>query len=137
MTVTALASRRTVPGDTARPASKPARRPTTAQRTILAREARVRRLMRTVAISGATPVAVVAMVISYFHITSMAVRYGQSQSSAHLLPIAIDGLMIVASVATIAHRQARLPRVAFGVGTFATSRRTWPVCIILSRWRTS
>jgi peptidoglycan/LPS O-acetylase OafA/YrhL len=92
----------------------------TKTRTAAARDARARKVGRVLAIIGAAPVAVVAAYVSYFHITDLASRHGQSQSAAHLLPVAIDGLMLVAAVAVVAQRTARLPRAAFFVGAALT-----------------
>lgn len=81
------------------------KRPTAAQRSIAAREARARKIMRTIAIAVSVPVALVALDGSYFHIVPLALLNGQSQSSAHLLPISIDGLMLISAVAMLANRQ--------------------------------
>ena len=95
--------------------------PTAAQRrTIAAREAHTRKVMRIVAITAAVPVGLIALYASYFHITALAILNGQSQSLGHLTAVPIDGLMLVAGVAMIAERRARLPRIAFAVGAVFT-----------------
>ncbi|HEY6021001.1 MAG TPA: DUF2637 domain-containing protein [Candidatus Paceibacterota bacterium] len=105
-------------------ARKPAtRRPaeTAAQRKLReASEARTRAIMRRVGIVGTAAVWINALWISYFHITELMVRHGQSQASAHQYPIIVDGLMLIASVAIVAYPQAILPRVIFLLGAFAT-----------------
>lgn len=99
---------------------KTVKRPTAAQRSIAKREASARKVMRIVGIAGAVPVALVAIYVSYFHITKLAVEHGQSQSAAHLLPMAVDGLMLISAVAVIAQRAAKLPKFSFGAGAALT-----------------
>lgn len=89
-------------------------------RSAAAKEAQTRRTMRAVAVVGTVPVIGVAGYASYYHITDLAVRYGQSQSISHLMPVAIDGLMVVAAVAVIAHRRDLLPKLAFLLGALFT-----------------
>lgn len=84
------------------------------------RDARTRKIMRVVGIIGTALVWGVALINSYFHITALASEHGQSQFAAHTLPAAIDGLMIVSSVAMVAYRTALFPKVMFGVGACAT-----------------
>jgi len=76
--------------------------------------------MRNISVVGAVPVVSVAGYASYFHIAELTIRHGQSQSVGHLMPIAIDGLMIVAAVAVIAQRNAWFPKIAFCVGALLT-----------------
>jgi hypothetical protein len=92
----------------------------TRARSAAAREAKARRMLRVFAIAGGVPVTLVAGYASYFHTVALACAHGQSQSTAHLMPVAIDGLMIVAAVAVIAHRNAWLPKIAFGAGALLT-----------------
>src|SRR5690242_13031359 len=50
---------------------------------------------------AALPVAVVALIagtVSYSHIVSLGIRTGQSPADAHLLPLAVDGLIVSGSV---------------------------------------
>lgn len=96
------------------------KRPTAAQRTTAAREARTRKIMRLSAIPTGASVALVALYTSYFHIVALCVEHGQSQTAGHLTPVAIDGLMIVASIAMIGDRSAWIPRLAFTVGALLT-----------------
>jgi hypothetical protein len=97
-----------------------AKRPTAAQRTAAAREVRTRKIMRLTAIPTGAVVALVALYTSYFHIVALCVEHGQSQTAGHLTPVAIDGLMIVASIAMIGDRSAWIPRLAFTVGALLT-----------------
>lgn len=52
-------------------------------------------------LGAATPVAAVAGiagVVSYSHIVALGLRAGQSYTDAHLLPFAVDGLIVAGSV---------------------------------------
>jgi len=53
------------------------------------------RLVATAAIAG------IAAWVSYWHMAAVAARYGESPSSASLLPMSVDGLIIVASVSLV------------------------------------
>jgi len=44
------------------------------------------------------PVAIAAAWNSYWHTVHVAAAYGQDMVSAHMLPLSIDGLMLIASV---------------------------------------
>lgn len=55
--------------------------------------------------AAAVPVAVVAMVagtVSYSHLVQLGLRTGQSSADAHLLPLAVDGLIVAGSVILLA-----------------------------------
>jgi hypothetical protein len=57
------------------------------------------------AILAALPVAAVAViagVVSYSHIAALGLRTGQSPADAHLLPLAVDGLIVAGSVILLA-----------------------------------
>ncbi len=105
---------------------KPVRRNTRPSETRAQREAReaaekrARAIMRRVGIVGVSAVWVNALWISYFHITELMVRHGQSQASAHQYPIIIDGLMLIASVVIVAYPDARMPKAIFLTGALAT-----------------
>ncbi len=47
-------------------------------------------------------VAVIAGVVSYSHIVGLGLRTGQSTADAHLLPLAVDGLIVAGSVILLA-----------------------------------
>lgn len=47
-------------------------------------------------------VAVIAGVVSYSHIVALGARTGQSPADAHLLPLAVDGLIVSGSVILLA-----------------------------------
>lgn len=53
------------------------------------------RVVATAAIAG------IAAWISYWHMQSVAARYGESGSSPYLIPVTVDGLIIVASVCLV------------------------------------
>jgi hypothetical protein len=53
------------------------------------------RVLATVAIAG------IAAWVSYWHMQSVALRYGETEASAFLLPISVDGLIVVASVSLV------------------------------------
>lgn len=74
---------------------------------------------------AATAVAAVAGIISYGHIRHVAIGAGEAELSALLLPVGIDGLIIVATLAMLADKRAGLQprmsaRVALGFGIAAT-----------------
>jgi Protein of unknown function (DUF2637) len=53
------------------------------------------RVLATIAIAG------IAAWVSYWHMQGVAVRYGETEASAFLLPISVDGLIVVASVSLV------------------------------------
>jgi Protein of unknown function (DUF2637) len=53
------------------------------------------RVLATVAIAG------IAAWVSYWHMQGVAVRYGETPMSSFLLPISVDGLIVVASVSLV------------------------------------
>jgi hypothetical protein len=53
------------------------------------------RLLATTAIAG------IAAWVSYWHMVGVAGRYGESGLSAYLLPISVDGLIVVASISLV------------------------------------
>lgn len=59
--------------------------------------------------AGLLPVAVVAAFVSYNHLSGLLAHYGESQVTAHIGPLAVDGLMIMASAALMAIAQGRMP----------------------------
>jgi len=52
----------------------------------------VLRLVATTVIAG------IAGWVSYWHMTGVAARYGESGASPYLLPVSVDGLIVVASI---------------------------------------
>ncbi len=51
-------------------------------------------------------VAAIAAVVSYMHVVSLAIRFGQPPAAAYLLPVSVDGLVAVSSLVML--RSARL-----------------------------
>jgi hypothetical protein len=56
---------------------------------------------------GLLPVAVVAAIVSYGHLSGLLAHYGESSLTAHLGPLAVDGLMVMASSALMATAPGR------------------------------
>ena len=46
-------------------------------------------------------ISAIAAWVSYWHMVDVAVRYGESAASARLIPLSVDGLVIVASVCLV------------------------------------
>jgi hypothetical protein len=46
-------------------------------------------------------IAGIAAWVSYWHMVGVCVRYGESPTSAHLIPLSVDGLVVVASVCLV------------------------------------
>lgn len=57
--------------------------------------------------AGVGAVAVVAAVVSYRHMSGLLVHWGEDALSAHLGPIAVDGLVTVGALALLAIHKAR------------------------------
>jgi hypothetical protein len=75
--------------------------------------------------AAAALVAAVAGIISYQHIVAVALGAGEGRSAAVLVPLAIDGLIVVGTMAMIEDkRRGRVPRLsarfALGFGILAT-----------------
>ena len=54
---------------------------------------------RVASLAGAIVVAAIAALASYSHMRAVASRYGQSELIADLLPVSVDGMMAVATIA--------------------------------------
>jgi hypothetical protein len=61
----------------------------------------VRRGLGLVRIVAATGIAAIAAWVSYWHMAGVASRYGEVGASPYLLPISVDGLIVVASVSLV------------------------------------
>lgn len=72
----------------------------------------VARVVATAAIAG------IAAWVSYWHMVGVAARYGETGASPYLLPISVDGLIVVASICLV--ELAGRIRAAEGVGTVDT-----------------
>lgn len=60
-----------------------------------------RRLRAAVRISATAAVAGIAAWVSYWHMVDVARRYGETGSSPYLLPITVDGVIVVASICLV------------------------------------
>jgi hypothetical protein len=76
-------------------------------------------------IAATTTIATIAAWVSYWHMVGVAVRYGETGPTPYLLPISVDGLIIVASIslielgARIRHLQPTTTTIVAGSGTTA------------------
>jgi hypothetical protein len=79
------------------------------------------RLRRFASLAGALVVAAIAALASYSHMRTVGVRYGQPELIADLLPISVDGMMAVATVALGDGRRNRWSAwLAFWTGVTAS-----------------
>jgi hypothetical protein len=62
--------------------------------------------------AGLLPVAIVAAAVSYRHLSGLLGYYGEDALTARLGPLAVDGLMLVATGALIATSKATTPATA-------------------------
>jgi hypothetical protein len=60
-----------------------------------------RRSLAVVRIFATTAIAGIAAWVSYWHMTGVCARYGESPVSAHLMPLCVDGLIVVASISLV------------------------------------
>jgi hypothetical protein len=58
-------------------------------------------LLAAIRVLATGTIAGIAAWVSYWHMQGVAVNYGESESSAYLLPISVDGLIVVASVSLV------------------------------------
>jgi len=72
---------------------------------MMVRGQRPRGLLSAVEWIGASLVALAAAVVSYGHMRGLLLQYGESELVAVLLPLSVDGLVVVASVALAAGRR--------------------------------
>jgi hypothetical protein len=59
--------------------------------------------------AGLLPVALVAAVVSYRHLSGLLAHYAESALTARLGPLAVDGLMVTASAALVASSRRTAP----------------------------
>jgi hypothetical protein len=60
-----------------------------------------RRLLAAARLGATAGIAGIAAWVSYWHMAGVAAKYGESTSSAYLLPLSVDGLIIVGSVSLV------------------------------------
>jgi len=58
-------------------------------------------LLAGIRVIATATIAGIAAWVSYWHMQGVAVKFGESESSAYLLPISVDGLIVVASVSLV------------------------------------
>lgn len=54
-----------------------------------------------VRIAATAIIASIAAWVSYWHMAGVALRYGEASDAAHLLPLSVDGLIVVASICLV------------------------------------
>ena len=97
-------------------------KPTTKKITMseAARAKRTRKILRIIGICGAAMVGLVAIWVSYGHIYHVSRIAGQSHMNATLIPVGIDGLLIVAGVAIVSGRKDYVTYGSFAFGVAAS-----------------
>ena len=60
-----------------------------------------RRALALLRILATTSIAGIAAYVSYFHMAAVVARYGEHQPNPYMLPISVDGLIVVASVSLL------------------------------------
>lgn len=60
-----------------------------------------RRCLAAARIAATTAIAGIAAWVSYHHMVGVAARYGETGLSPYLLPISVDGLIVVASISLV------------------------------------
>jgi hypothetical protein len=92
---------------------------------VLHRSLALARLGATAAIAG------IAAWVSYWHMAGVAARYGETGASPYLLPLSVDGLIIVASICLVELagriRTAEADRLGGGVRTAEADRLGGPI----------
>jgi hypothetical protein len=84
---------------------------------------------RVSSVSSALVVAGIAAVASYSHMRHLAVEYGQTEAIADMLPISVDGMLVVATVALGDGRRYRWSAwLAFWIGVVRVDHRERPRC---------
>ncbi|MFG3301490.1 DUF2637 domain-containing protein [Micromonospora chersina] len=69
---------------------------------LISRAPHHRRLLRAIRLVATAVIAAIATWVSYWHLVGVAARYGETEhGAAYLLPISVDGLVIVASVSLV------------------------------------
>jgi hypothetical protein len=98
-------------------------------------------LNRVASLAGAVVVAAIAALASYTHMRGLALRYGQTELIANLLPLSVDGMMVVASVALGDGRRHRWSAwLAFWIGVAASvianvlAAQPTPIARCISAW---
>jgi hypothetical protein len=85
-----------------------------------------RPLLATVRVISTAVIAGIAAWVSYWHMADVAARYGEEGVSAYLLPVSVDGLIVVASVSLV-ELAGRIRMLADAEKAAATAQHTVPV----------
>ena len=54
-----------------------------------------------VRVGATTVVALIAAWVSYWHMVEVSIRYGETDSAPYMLPVSVDGLIVVATVSLL------------------------------------
>src|SRR6187402_1660634 len=60
-----------------------------------------RRLLAAARLIATATIAGIAAWVSYWHMAGVAARYGETGASPYLLPLSVDGLIVVASICLV------------------------------------
>ena len=60
-----------------------------------------RRLLTAARVLATGVIALIAAYVSYWHMAGVAARYGEETISAHLLPLSVDGLIVIGSICLV------------------------------------
>ncbi|MGN9807107.1 DUF2637 domain-containing protein [Micromonospora sp. L32] len=88
------------------------------------------RVLAVLRLVAAAPIAVIAAWVSYWHMAGVAARYGETEAAAaYLLPLSVDGLVVVASVSLVeitGRLRATRPRPAAAPGPAVAGHQSRP-----------
>jgi Protein of unknown function (DUF2637) len=68
---------------------------------LIARVPAHRRWLSAVRLFAAGGIAAIAAWVSYWHMAAVAARYGETGTAGYLLPLSVDGLVVVASISLV------------------------------------
>jgi Protein of unknown function (DUF2637) len=60
-----------------------------------------RRVLAVARVLATVVISCIAAWVSYWHMAGVAARYGETSTSAYLLPVSVDGLIVVASICLV------------------------------------
>jgi hypothetical protein len=84
-----------------------------------------RRLLAATRLFATATIAGIAAWVSYWHMAGVAARYGETGASPYLLPLSVDGLIVVASICLV-ELGGRIASMEQPAGTPASPRATAP-----------
>jgi hypothetical protein len=88
-----------------------------------------RRLLALARIGGTAVIAGIAAYVSYFHMAAVVSHYGEHQPNPYLLPLSVDGLIVVSSVSLVelsGRLRAALDQSALNTPTVPGTRASVP-----------